>query len=130
MWYDTPIDVCEQRGPVHNGTTIRTFAQSKKSFNFFVPFPTPTTARCAVVQRQEYTQTKILKLTEDAICERIQRASLSNLHVVFPPSLFSRRLLEFFFVDEETGVAYELFQLLQDVHGRWSGWLYYAEEAR
>jgi hypothetical protein len=27
-------------------------------------------------------------------------------------------------------VTYKLFQLVHDVHGRWSGWLYYAKEAR
>jgi hypothetical protein len=68
--------------------------------------------------------------TENTLCERIQRTSLSNLHIVSSRPLFTRRLLEFLLVDEETRVTYESLQLVHDMHGRWSGWLYYAEEAR
>jgi hypothetical protein len=83
----------------------------------------------AVVQRTIPRVPNQIQLTEDTICERIQRASLSNFHVVSPP-LFTRRLFYFFLVNEETRVTYESFQLVHDVHGRWSRWFYYAEEAR
>ena len=59
-----------------------------------------------------------------------ERAALSDLHIVSPRLLFTRRLPEFLFIDEEARVADELLQLVHDVHGRWSGRLYYAKEAR
>ena len=111
--------------------TTRTFAQSKKSFNFLVPLPTPITARCRQRSAQRTTPrvSNQIARTENTLCERIQRASLSNLHIVFSRPLFTRCLLEFLFVDEETRVTDEPLQLVHDVHGRWSRRLYYAEEA-
>jgi hypothetical protein len=86
--------------------------------------------RSAVIQRTTPRTPNQIRLTEDAICERIQRASLSDFHIISPRPLFTRRLLEFCLVNKETRVIYELFQFVQDVHGRWSGRLYYAKEAR
>jgi len=67
---------------------------------------------------------------ENTVRERIQRASLSNLHIVSSSRPhFAPCFLEFFFVNEETGFTDEYLQLFHDMHGRWSGWLYYAKEA-
>ena len=107
------INLCvSKQGPVHNAQRTHLCA-IQEIVQFLRAFP--NTDHYSVLRRsiqpKKYTNPK---LTEDAICERIQRPSLSNLHIIVvspPPSLVgsTRRFLEFFFVDEETGVIYELF---------------------
>ena len=106
----------------------RTFAQSRKSFNFLVPLPTPTTE----TRRHSTHNTKRswpITLTENTVCERIQRAALSNPYIVPPFPLFPRRFPELLFFDEESRVTDKPLQLVHDVHGCRSGRLYYTEEA-
>ena len=73
-----------------------------------------------------------VSLTENAVSERIQRASLSDFDGIssaFSP--FARALLtELFWVHEQTRIIDEHFDVVHDRHGCWTGGLHNCEHAR